>query len=164
MLKKYAIFLFIIGALIVFQSTFVYNSITVRDVGPDFLMIIVVAISFFLGSVSGEIFGFITGIIADIISGGLLGLSAFTYTVIGYGVGLLGNKIYGNYYILSIFIVFVATFVKALIMAMLGSLFIKPGYFGFFTHGRIFLEAVMNGVISPLFFLIVYKIENRVTG
>ncbi len=163
-MRRYAIYLILLGLLIVFQSTFIYNSITIKDVGPDFLLIFVVSISFFMGPVAGEIIGFIAGLVADIISGGLLGLSAFTYTLVGYGVGVFGSKIYGNYYILSIFIVFASTFIKAIIMIVLGAIFIKPGYFGFFSHGRIFLESVMNGLISPLFFLIIGKIEKRLAG
>jgi len=162
--KKYTIYIIIIAFFIIFQSTFFYSSIKINGVTADFLLIIIVSLSFFIGPLKGEIFGFVTGFIVDIISGGLIGLSSFTYTIVGYGSGYFGSSIYSNYYIISIFIVFIATFVKAIVMSLMGAIFIKPGYFGYFSHGRIFLEAIINSILAPLFFLIISKIEEKLTG
>ena len=162
--KRYSIYAVILAFFIIFQSTFFYDSIKINGVGADFLLVIVVSISFFIGPLRGEIIGFITGFVVDIISGGLLGISSFAYTVLGYGSGYFGRRIYSNYYVISVFIVFISTFVKAIILTLIGAIFIKPGYFGFFTHGRVFLEAILNSILAPLFFLIISKIEEKLTG
>jgi len=163
-MKRYSLYTILLAFSIVFQSTFLYDSIKINGISADFIFLMVLSISFFLGPLEGEIIGFITGLIVDIISGGLLGLSSFTYTLLGYGAGYFGKRIYSNYYIISIFVIFISTFLKAIIISIMGAIFIKPGYFGFFTHGRIFLEAILNSVVAPLFFLIVSKIEEKLTG
>ena len=163
-MKRYSIYAIILAFFIVFQSTSFYDSIKINGVSADFILLIIMSISFFIGPLVGEIIGFLTGLVVDIISGGLLGLSAFTYTILGYGSGYFGKRIYSNYYIISIFVVFIATFIKAIILALMGAIFIKAGYFGFFTHGRIFLEAIFNSLLAPLFFLIILKIEEKLTG
>jgi len=162
--KKYALYTIIVVFLLFFQSSSLYSGLGIRDVNPDFLLLIVCSLAFFKGSLAGEISGFVIGFIADIISGGLLGLSSFMYTVIGYGVGLLGDRVYGSNYLLSVIILFFATILKALVLSMLAVIFLKPGYFGYFSQGRIFLEAVINSVIAPLFFLMTVKIEEKFAG
>jgi len=162
--KRYIIYAIFIVFFILFQSMNLYTYISIRGVSPDFLLIGVVSVAFFVGALPGEIIGFATGFIVDIISGGLLGLSAFFYTAAGFSVGLIGEKVYGNYLLVSIITLFAATFLKAIILSMLAAIFIKPGFFGFFAQGRIFLEAVLNSVIAPLFFLFVAKTEKKFIG
>jgi rod shape-determining protein MreD len=113
--------------------------------------------------VPGQVLGFATGFVVDILSGGLLGLFAFTYTLIGYAIGLIGQRIFGKSALITITILFAVTIVKAAILSMLAAIFLRPGYFGYFLKGKVFLEAVMNGFISPILFLIITGIQNRVT-
>jgi len=163
-LRRYTIYTLFLAFLIIFQSLNVYSHVSIKRVSPDFLLVGIACISFFLGPLPGEVIGFIIGIVVDIISGGLLGISAFLYTILGFGFGTIGEKVFESYLFISVLTLFMATLVKALILAMLAIVFLKPGYFGFFKNGRIFLEAVFNGTVAPLFFFLVSKIERKYAG
>jgi rod shape-determining protein MreD len=160
--KKYIIFILLIIGFIFLQSSSVYDNLSIRGVTPDFLLIVISLAAFVLGPVSGQIIGFITGFVLDIIPPvGLLGVSAFTYTIVGYGVGVLGQKVYGNSILITITFIFIVTLLKAAILSLLAAIFLEPGYFGYFAQGRIFLEAVMNSIITPILFIPIIKIERE---
>ncbi len=161
-MKKYLIFILLISVIIFYQSSPISNSVVIRGVSPDFLLVAISLAAFILGPIPGQIIGFIIGLVIDLISGGLLGISAFTFSIIGYGVGAVGQKVYGNNILITITILFVATLVKASILSMLAAIFLKPGYFGYFSQGKIFLEAVLNSLIAPILFILITKIEGRV--
>lgn len=162
-MKRFVVFIIFIALAVFFQSTPLYDKINVKDVAPDFILIIVCIAAFLTGPVPGQVLGFATGFVVDILSGGLLGLFAFTYTLIGYAIGLIGQRIFGKSALITITILFAVTIVKAAILSMLAAIFLRPGYFGYFLKGKVFLEAVMNGFISPILFLIITGIQNRVT-
>lgn len=161
-MKKYIIFILLIIGFIFLQSSSIYDNLSIRGVTPDFLLIVISLAAFVLGPVSGQIIGFITGFVLDIIPPvGLLGVSAFTYTIVGYGVGVLGQKVYGNSILITITFIFIVTLLKAAILSMLAAIFLEPGYFGYFAQGEIFLEAVMNSIITPILFIPIIKIERE---
>lgn len=161
-MKKYLIFILLISVIVFYQSSPISNRVVIRGVSPDFLLVAISLAAFILGPIPGQIIGFIIGLIIDIISGGLLGISAFTFSIIGYGVGAVGQKVYGNNILITITILFVATLIKASMLSMLAAIFLKPGYFGYFSQGKIFLEAVLNSLIAPILFIMITKIEGRV--
>jgi rod shape-determining protein MreD len=161
--KKYIYFAVFIGFFIFLQSSSLYAFLEFRGVSPDFLLVSICLSAFFLGPVPGEIMGFAAGFIVDIFAGGLLGISAFTYTLIGFGAGVAGQKVYSTSMLVPVILMFVVTVVKALILGMLAALFLKPGYFGYFSQGRVFLEVVFNCAISPFFFFLITRFERNVS-
>ena len=161
-MKKYLIFILLISVIVFYQSSPISSNVAIRGVSPDFLLVAISLAAFILGPIPGQIIGFAVGLIIDIISGGLLGISAFTFSIIGYGVGVVGQKVYGKNILITITILFVVTLIKASILSMLAAIFLKPGYFGYFSQGRIFLEAVFNSLIAPILYIIITKIEGRI--
>jgi rod shape-determining protein MreD len=161
--RKYLYFFVMIGFFIFLQSSSLYSFLELRGVSPDFLLVSICISAFFLGPVAGEVIGFAAGFAIDILSGGLLGLSAFTFTLIGFGAGIAGQKVYSTSLLVPVILVFVVTFVKASILGMLAALFLKPGYFGYFAHGRVFLEVVFNCAVSPVFFFLIARFERNVS-
>lgn len=161
-MKRFAVFIIFIALAIFFQSTALYDKIGIKDVTPDFILIIVCITAFLTGPVPGQVLGFITGFVVDILSGHLLGLFAFTYTLMGYGIGLIGQRVYGKSALITITILFGVTIAKAALLSMLAAIFLEPGYFGYFLKGKVFLEAVMNGFITPILFLLITSIQRRV--
>lgn len=160
-MKRYLLFILLIAFFIFLQSSPLSDHLALRGVSPDLILIAVSLAAFLLGPLPGQIIGFSAGLIVDIISGGLLGISAFTFTIIGYGVGIVGQKVYGNRILITITLLFIATLIKAAVLSILAVLFLKPGYFGHFSQGRIFLEAVLNGVIAPVLFILITGVEKR---
>lgn len=163
-MKRYIIFVIIILFFIFIQSTPFYENISIQDVYPDLILISFLLIALFIGPFGGEILGFGVGFFLDVLGGGLLGITAFTYTVLGYGTGLIGEKIYGRGILFPVLLLFIGTILKGIILSLLATIFLEAGYFGFFKEGKIFLESVLNAVIAPFFFLIFSSIEKRVVG
>ena len=161
--RKYVIFIVLIAFFIFFQSTLFYENLNIRDVHPDFVIIILSIAAFLLGSMAGQIMGFATGLIIDVLSGGLLGISAFTYTIIGFGVGIVGGMIYGRNILISIIMLFFVTLAKGALLSLIAAIFLEPGYFGYFSQGRIFLEAVMNCLLTAPLFFIIMRVKRIVT-
>jgi rod shape-determining protein MreD len=161
--RKYIYFAVMTGFFIFFQSSSLYSFLELRGVSPDFLLVSICISAFFLGPVAGEVIGFAAGFAVDVLSGGLLGLSAFTFTLIGFGAGIAGQKVYSTSVLVPVILVFVATLVKGSILGMLAALFLKPGYFGYFTHGRVFLEVVFNCAVAPVFFFLIARFERNVS-
>jgi rod shape-determining protein MreD len=161
-MKRYIGFLLLLGFFIFFQSTVFYSELSLRGVQPDFVLIILCIAAYILGPLPGQILGFVSGLTMDLLTGGLLGISAFAYTVIGYGVGLMGSKLYGRSLFTSSIIMFFATLFKAVLLSMAAAMFLEKEYFGYFTHGRVFLEAILNCFLAPPLFFIILKVEQRV--
>ncbi|MGL4676090.1 MAG: rod shape-determining protein MreD [Brevinema sp.] len=59
------------------------QGISIFSVYPDFLLLLTIIFSFSRDSFKGEIFGFIFGILLDLMSGALFGLNAFIFTLTG---------------------------------------------------------------------------------
>jgi len=67
--------------------------LTIREIRPDFLLILVLYVGRTRGKIGGQVFGFTIGLIADMIGlGSFVGLSALTKTIAGFGAGLLKNR------------------------------------------------------------------------
>ena len=162
-MRKYVVFILLLAFFVFFQSTLFFEKINIRDVSPDFVLIILSIAAFLLGPMPGQIMGFGVGLIVDILSGGLLGMSAFTYTLIGYGVGVVGGMVYGRNILISIVLLFFVTIVKGVLLSMLAAMFLESGYFAYFSQGRIFLEAVINCLLTPPLFFIIMRVKKAVT-
>jgi len=66
---------------------------TIREIRPDFLLILVLFVGRSEGKVGGQLYGFVIGLIADAIGlGSFVGLSALSKTVAGFGAGLLRKR------------------------------------------------------------------------
>ncbi|MEX2289614.1 MAG: rod shape-determining protein MreD [Mycobacteriales bacterium] len=59
--------------------------------GPDLLLVLVVAFALTEGALSGTATGFVTGLLADLVSDHELGRVALAYALVGYLAGLAGD-------------------------------------------------------------------------
>lgn len=66
--------------------------ISVINITPDLIVILVVYFTLLNGQIYGTLLGFIAGFIFDLISGGLLGASMFALTVSGFVAGYFYNE------------------------------------------------------------------------
>jgi cell shape-determining protein MreD len=82
---------------------------------------------------------------------------------VGFGVGVAGRKVYSTSILISIVLIFVVTLVKAAVLGMLAAFFLKAGYFGYFSQGRIFLEVLLNCVIYPILYFLITKFERNIS-
>ena len=53
----------------------------------DLVVLVVAAVAFYAGSITGSATGFTAGFLLDLLSGGTMGVSSLVLTAVGYGVG-----------------------------------------------------------------------------
>jgi len=66
--------------------------ISIDNVAPNFILILIIYFTLRNGQVSGMLLGFGLGFIYDLISGGLLGAFMFSFTVSAFVAGLFYNE------------------------------------------------------------------------
>lgn len=145
---------FIIG--LVLETTF-FNRIAIFGAKPDFVLIIVVLIAIKRGSMAGQLYGFVGGLMQDCLSYGVLGIQAMVKAIIGFGSGFLKNKLEENSPLLIMILVFLVTVASGFMGAMAKAFFTS---YIFLSHEavRIVVSAGYNALLSPLIALLVKKI------
>ncbi len=90
-MRQFFFYLFLTLLFLVIHATLV-NFLTIGDAIPDILIIWVVYIALTKGQMSGLLAGFAIGLFVDLISGGVLGLSALTKALAGFSAGYFFNE------------------------------------------------------------------------
>jgi rod shape-determining protein MreD len=161
MIKKFIIPVILFIPLALLQLT-VVPFISYQNISPDLLIILIVYYTLLNGQLFGTILGFLLGILFDLVSGGLLGSSAFAYTLAAFIAGYFYNekKINSNLNTLNFsFIILLSATIEIFIISIL-------------TLTRTNLSIVylvFNGGIIPGFytaflslFLLVFKPKRRI--
>lgn len=89
-MKTQVKYLFVSLLLIIIQSQ-VVRLLSLEGLTPDLLTIWVVYIALRKGQVSGTVWGFVIGLLFDLVTGNFIGLSALTKTVCGFLAGYFYN-------------------------------------------------------------------------
>ncbi len=91
MLKKvfsYFVIFIVIVCIFLFQ-VYVIDSRELFGIKPNIILISVIVMSLWYGVYAGSIYGFIIGIITDILFGNGFGIFTFSYTLVGSVIGYL---------------------------------------------------------------------------
>lgn len=88
---KYYLPIIIFFPLAVIQLTAV-PLISINQVGPDLILVLLVYFTLSNGQVYGTVLGFVFGFLFDLISGGLLGSAMFSKTLAGFSAGYFYNE------------------------------------------------------------------------
>lgn len=88
-MKKFIIPFIITILLTVFLS----NMLSIKGVKPDFIIIFLIYFALDQGSFKGVVVGFFIGLLISIFDNNpTMGILPLTYSIIGYGVGLIRNQ------------------------------------------------------------------------
>jgi rod shape-determining protein MreD len=79
----------VILTAVVLQTTLFSSGLRAFGVMPDLCLVLTIAVAFYLGPERGAAFGFATGLAIDLFLSTPLGLSALSFALVGYGVGVL---------------------------------------------------------------------------
>ncbi len=151
MVKRTIISAIVIGAFVLIQTTLL-SKITIFGVTPDIAMIILVCISIRNGSMVGQISGFATGILEDLLSLSPLGFHCFIKTATGFLFGLFRGSVFIDPVLIPLLIGVIATVFKGLVASFL-SIFIKfPGTIYDIFSVKLWIEVGFNAVLSPFIF------------
>ena len=155
--RRLTFFLVLVVTLLL-QLT-VAPEIGIGTVKPDILLVATICWALFAGPGQGALFGFCGGLLEDVFSTAVLGVSAFAKTVIGYSCGELRQRVVSKSVIWPMAIVFFGTILHELVKfaawAMVGLEERPP-----FSFGVIAGLALYNAVVT----LVVYPVLSRLAG
>ena len=108
--------LILVIAALLLQSTLA-ETISIYQIKPDFVLIVVVLMSFTDGRIMGTVFGFLAGWLQDVYSPEFLGLNALCKTVIGFLVGYASGGVLEANILVQGIVLFIAVGVIAFFLA-----------------------------------------------
>jgi len=126
---------------VLLQST-VLNFISINGVKPDLVLVLVILNGFFRGTREGAFWGFVGGILQDLISGGYFGIYALTNMTAGYLGGLGEGRLYRDSRLIAAGLVWVCTFGAQLVFYLLLLV----------VDVRVHVLTALTGIIMPVSF------------
>jgi len=151
----------IIVVALLIQLTLI-NLIAILGLKPDLLMVVVVVFSLLKGEKDGSISGFASGLLQDIFSTGLLGINAFTKTVIGFTCGILKEKIFYEHILFLIpVITFIAAFTQSILIFLLLRAFGIEYSLTWSLKQVALPEALYSSLLSPFIFIAINKLFQK---
>lgn len=130
-------------------------------VKPDLLLIIVLSFSLVGGTRSGTTAGIFIGLVQDLLSGGFIGLNALTKSLVGFLVGVVEKNIFHDALLVPALAVFGGTIVNEVVYLLIVHSFDQR--FAIFPplFARLLPLAFFNALLAPLFYFVVWRIENH---
>jgi rod shape-determining protein MreD len=102
-------------------ETTVASDLRIRGVSPDFMLLLTICISLAAGPDAGAVVGFVAGLLIDLfLHATPFGLSALTYCLIGYGVGILRRSVLHEGWLLAPGTALVASAVGVVLFVLIG--------------------------------------------
>lgn len=151
MLRKF-IMLFMILIAYLLQST-LFSVLSLGGVGPNMLLILTASFGFMRGHKEGMFVGFISGLIIDVLFGGIIGFYALLYTVIGYLNGFFTSIFYPEDIKLPMVLITSSELIYCIFIYFFMFLVQGKTHFGYyFVH--IILPEIVYTILATL---IVYK-------
>ena len=149
---RVTVFTIVALVICILLQTTILGRIAIRGVRPDLAMLVLVFVSMRRGSMVGEVSGFATGFLEDLMNVSPLGFHSLLRTVIGYLYGLLSGNVFIDPFLMPIVLAVVATILKGILSGIISAIFGLAAS-GFITFtGRLWIEVGYNGVIAPFLF------------
>jgi len=147
----------IIAALII-QLTII-NSFTIQGLKPDLVLVVVIVIALLQGAEEGIIYGFVSGLLQDIFSIGLLGVNALVKTVMGFICGILREKLFAEHLLLIVpLVTLFISIVQNILMFYILRAFGMEYNLAWSLRKVAIIEAFYNSLLSPFVFIGVKKL------
>jgi rod shape-determining protein MreD len=130
----------------------------VRGVGPDLILLAIMAVALYRGPDAGAIVGLCGGALADIMHGQGLGLFTLAGGATGYLAGLLEPRLFKDLLLVPAFAGFAGTILFQGGFLLLTS-FVQPSQVALgATPAVVLTEAVYNAALAPVVFRLTYNL------
>lgn len=159
----WTVILSIIAGLL--QSTLL-GKIAVFNVVPDLALCIVVYSAYINGSMTGQVSGFLSGLLLDFLSAAPLGLNCFVRIIIGAVTGIFKGSFFLDTFFMPVILCTLATIAKAVIIFIV-NIFAGDSIPIYSLASSLFwIELGLNAVSAPLLFFLLkrFKYLNPVRG
>ena len=135
----------------ILQST-ILSHLALYKAVPDLALIIIVFSAYVNGPMVGQLSGFFSGILLDIISAAPLGLNVFIRMLTGALIGLFKGRFFIDAFLLPMILCACATLFKAAILFLLNMILPHaiPAYS--FVTPVLWAELGLNSILAPFLF------------
>lgn len=158
-MKRAIIYFIEIIICFVLQSS-LYQFISLANVMPNLLLILVVSTAYMRGKIAGMTMGFFCGLLIDILFGKLIGLYALIQMIIGYIAGF-ANKIYSrDDYTLPLFFIAIADFIYQFIYYIFEFLLRGRLDFLFYLRTKILPEIIYTVAAATIVYKLLHTINH----
>lgn len=148
---RWVVLAFLLVVSLVLETTLFYW-LSILGVQPDLVLILVVFFALFSGSSGGAFFGFLGGLAQDALAGQYLGLNAISKLIVGYIVAQLERKVYKDYPLIPVMVVFTVSLAsQTLVFLLLLPFTSQPTYLEIFPY-VILPAAGYNSLVAGLTF------------
>ena len=156
---RYLSYAIMLIAGFIFQSTF-FELITILDMKPDAILIIIVSVALLRGELEGAAVGFFGGLMLDTFCP-FIGANAFIGMITGYIVGVVTVGLYKENPFVPVTTVFFATLFYSSVYYVITILLQGYTNYGYFFHNIILREMVYNALAALPIYGIVYLVNSR---
>jgi len=115
---------------------------------PDLVLITIIYLSLHYGSLSGEIYGFFSGILVDVFDVSIFGLKALVFTIIGYLCGTFSRQLDELEIKTQILLGFSASYIVIIFSYLVSSIFVTK----LVKEVSLVVYPVVNIVMAPFMF------------
>ena len=161
-IKRFLITAVIIIAAYLLQCT-VFSSLGLAGIKPFLLIIVTASFGFMRGSREGVLVGFVSGLLADIQFGDMIGFYALIYLLVGYINGMFQRLYFDEDIKLPLFLIAISEFLYGIIVYFLTYLLRSDFNFLLYLNKIILPELIYTIVITlglyPLILFINHKLE-----
>ena len=161
-IKRFLITAVIIIAAYLLQCT-VFSSLELAGIKPNLLIIVTASFGFMRGSREGVLVGFVSGLLADIQFGDMIGFYALIYLLVGYINGMFQRLYFDEDIKLPLFLISISEFLYGIIVYFLTYLLRSDFNFLLYLNKIILPELIYTIVITlglyPLILFINHKLE-----
>jgi len=161
MVIKRLIFYLLFLVLVLLIQTALPPSLPIIGPRPDLLLITILVTGLLKGTKCGVGTGFWAGLLQDLFLGGMFGIYTIVKSVTGGLAGLLEGKIYKENFILPPVIIFIATLIHEVLVILLSEELLFKIDFIYFFRRVILPEAVVNGLLGVVIYLLFFRIDNH---
>jgi rod shape-determining protein MreD len=157
-MRRKIILFFIIVISFLLQTT-VFRSLTLANIGPNLMIIVVSSFGFMRGHKEGMWIGFFCGLLIDIFFGFYLGVYALLYMYIGYLNGMFQKRFYPDDIKLPMILIGSSDIIFNLVIYIVMFLMRNRTQFWYYLTSVIIPEFVYTMVITIFLYFILQKIN-----
>jgi len=150
MFKKWGSTIIILTAVII-QTTLLRN-FSIADARPDIALIFLIFFANFEGKMRGQVIGFCSGFLEDLLSLSPLGFHSFLKTIIGFLYGITKGKIFIDPILMPAILTGIGTLLKMVFGAVLLAVFVNPVIAANVFSVQMWIEVGFNMLLAPFLF------------
>jgi len=146
------------------QMTTLFTHLRIDGVVPDVGLVAVLAVAFYDGAESGAWFGFAMGLAIDLFLSTPLGLSALSYAITGYAVGVVQAGMVRTPPAIAPLLGGLGGFFGGLVFLAVGAVVGQEGFLAFASLKTVAIAALYDALIAPIVFPLVRRATRHPKG